>query len=158
VAREIRAKPSNTQSGRRDSNSGPLVPSGLWRAMFGSGGKWLYSVVSGHRSACLSGAVSGRLGTDWALRSSLKTRFAQPCGWRVSLAKSWRMNADSSLSSTATRAPTRSSGRHVRGRPLGSAPHYAVMHVFRITIVGPRNEKCPVRIARSFLGAGKRRL
>lgn len=65
------------------------------------------------------------------------------------------MNADSSLSSTATRAPTRSSGRHVRGRPLGSAPHYAVMHVFRITIVGPRNEKCPVRICEELSGRGQ---
>jgi hypothetical protein len=72
------AKPSNTQSGRRDSNSGPLVRSEVWRAMFGSGGKWLYSVVSGHRSACLSGAVSGRLGTDWALSRGRRARTSEP--------------------------------------------------------------------------------
>jgi hypothetical protein len=35
----------------------------------GEGGKWLYYVVSRHRSACLSGTVSGRFGIDWALVS-----------------------------------------------------------------------------------------
>jgi len=47
--------------------SSPPDCSGVWRVVSGSGAKWLRYVVSGYRPACLSGAVWGRLGTDWAL-------------------------------------------------------------------------------------------
>jgi hypothetical protein len=47
--------------------SSPPDCSGKWRRVSGRGGKWLHYCVSGHRPHSLSQAVSGRLGTDWAL-------------------------------------------------------------------------------------------
>jgi hypothetical protein len=47
---------------------------GQWRAVSGSGAKWLRYVVSGHSLACLSRPVLGRLGTDWARRPLTRSK------------------------------------------------------------------------------------
>jgi hypothetical protein len=42
------------------------------------GGKWPGKVASGHRPACLRGAVLGRLGTYWGLQATSRTATTRP--------------------------------------------------------------------------------
>ena len=65
---------SGFSQGRRDLNSGPLVRSGQWRAVSGSCAKWLRYAVSGHRPACPSRVVLGRLGTIRGLPARARPR------------------------------------------------------------------------------------